>query len=228
MNTIIDKEKLVEQYGNKISGLSYRMITDRNVAEEAAQEVWYEILKSLSSFKGNSSLSTWIFTIAKRTLIRYTQNERVYTAQEFDDHFAKEAIDYTGEENEYNEWVRDLCDKCLTGFCHCLNTEARLLFLLRDLVKLPFSEISIIMDKTEENIRKIVSRSREKVKNFMERDCILQNPDGKCRCRIGSHVKNIDLQEKYRNLEDGFRVAKIIQKYEKEMPRKNYWEKFVI
>jgi hypothetical protein len=34
------------------------MILNKETAREAAQEVWYELCKSISSFKGDSEIST--------------------------------------------------------------------------------------------------------------------------------------------------------------------------
>lgn len=45
----IDRKNLVEQYGRMVATIAHRMIQNKEIAKEAAQEVWYEIFKSLSS-----------------------------------------------------------------------------------------------------------------------------------------------------------------------------------
>ena len=59
----MDVNRLVEEYGNMISTIAHRMIQNKEIAREAAQEVWYELCKSFHSFKGDSELSTWIYTL---------------------------------------------------------------------------------------------------------------------------------------------------------------------
>ena len=54
----IDINRLVKEYGNMISMIAHRMILNKEIAREAAQEVWYELCKSISSFKGDSEIST--------------------------------------------------------------------------------------------------------------------------------------------------------------------------
>ena len=223
MNT----EQLIEKYGEKISRLSHRMIWNNELAAEASQEVWYEVLKSLDTFKANSNISTWIYTIAKRTILRYAQNERILKSSEIDTHFDLESIGYNGSDNEKKEWVKEQCDYCLTAFCHCLTNNARMIFLFRDIAELMDSEISQIMDLKEENIRQIASRSREKVKNFMRKDCILFNTHGKCRCRIRKHVESVGLDKEYKKLSKAAGLIDIFKKFDKELPRKNYWEKII-
>ena len=49
----IDINRLVKEYGNMISMIAHRMILNKEIAREAAQEVWYELCKSITSFKGD-------------------------------------------------------------------------------------------------------------------------------------------------------------------------------
>ncbi len=223
----IDKEALVVLFGEKISRLSHRMIWDKELAKEAAQEVWYEILKSLDSFRSESNISTWIYSIAKRTILRYVQNERFLKSTDLDTHFDLENIDYYGEEQNKKEWVKEQCDYCLTAFCHCLTNDARLIFLFRDIAEINDSEIAKIMDLKEENVRQIAFRSREKVKSFMQKDCVLISHQGNCRCRISNHVKSVELDKEYSKLSKAAGLIEIFKKFDKELPRKNYWEKII-
>jgi len=77
MDFLSDNE--IQEYGKMISILSNRMVSNKEVAQEAAQEVWVELLRSLPSFRGESKLSTWIYSIAKKVIGRYAINERHYS-----------------------------------------------------------------------------------------------------------------------------------------------------
>ena len=223
----MDTEKLVNDYGMKISRLSHRMIWNKELAKEASQEVWYEVLKSLDNFKASSNISTWIYTIAKRTILRYAKNERILKVNDFESHFNIENIDYYGEEQDKREWVKEQCDYCLTAFCHCLTNDARLIFLFRDIAALTDTEIAQIMALKTENVRQIAFRSREKVKNFMQKDCVLISPEGNCRCRISKHVKFVELDKEYNKLAKAAGLIDLFKKFDKELPRKNYWKKII-
>ncbi len=223
----IDNEQLIEQFGEKISRLSHRMIWNKELAKEATQEVWYEILNSLDNFRSESNISTWIYSIAKRTILKYAQNERILKSADLDTHFDLENISYSGEEQDKKEWVKEQCDYCLTAFCHCLTNDARLIFLFRDIAEINDSEIAQIMDLKEENVRQIAFRSREKVKSFMQKDCVLLSPQGNCRCRISKHVKSVELDKEYGKLSKAAGLIDIFKKFDRELPRKNYWKKII-
>jgi RNA polymerase sigma-70 factor (ECF subfamily) len=224
----IHKEELIDQFGDKISRLSHRMIWDKELAKEATQEVWYEIFKSLTSFRSESNISTWIYTISKRTILNYAQNEKILKSTDLDTHFNLDTIDYHGQEEDKKEWVKEQCDYCLTAFCHCLTNDARLVFLFRDIAELTDSEIAQIMDLKEENIRQIAFRSREKVRSFMQKDCLLINPQGNCRCRISKQVKSVELDKEYSKLSKAAGLIEIFKKFDKELARKNYWKKIIL
>ena len=83
----MDINELVKQYGPKLSSLSARMIHNNNIAREKAQEVWFEIIKNIDQFRAESKISTWIYTIARRTIMHYACSERVITHQAFEYHF---------------------------------------------------------------------------------------------------------------------------------------------
>jgi len=222
----IDLNLLVEQFGLKISRVSHRMIKNNELAREAAQEVWYEIIKNLPSFKGESDISTWIYIIARRTIMRYSKNEIIHKGTEITAYADLGEIAYPESDQDKKEWIKQKCDSCLTAFCHCLTNEARLIFLFRVIAGLPYSQISGIMEIQEDNIRKIGSRSRDKVKNFMNGNCPLFNPGGACRCRIRKHIVSIDLDKEYSKLERATQLVNFFVKFDKELPAKNYWEKF--
>lgn len=227
MNTLIDPKKLVDEFGIKISRLSHRMIKNNDLAKDASQEVWIEILKSLKNFKGDSTISTWIYTIAKRTILKYAVKERIYSEHEINWYCGLDPLDYSGLEKDKKQWVKEICDECITAFCHCLNNESRLIFIFHDVSDLTYSQISEIMEIKEDYVRKIVSRSRKKIKNFIERNCILFSDNSTCKCRINKHVISIDLKREYNNIAKFVSMIDILKKFDEELPRKSYWDEFI-
>lgn len=222
-----DLKKIAEEYGAMVSGISHRMISNRELAREAAQEVWYEVFKSINSFHGNSELSTWIYTIAKRTILKYSKDEKISTIIELEQFRALPQVDYSGSEEDKKEWIKEKCDFCLTALLHCLNNDARLIFIFRENVGLSYKQISQIMEMKEDNIRQISSRSFTKISNFMNDTCPLYNPQGSCKCRICKHVLSIDMEKEYTRVKKVIRLVDLHQKFEKKLPRKNYWEKIL-
>jgi RNA polymerase sigma factor (sigma-70 family) len=223
----MDPKVLVNKYGLKISRLASRMLTDKDMARDAVQEVWYEVLKSLGSFKGDSEISTWIYTIAKRTIQKYSKNERLVLFSDIDQCISKGQIVYNDSEQQKEEWIKEKCDDCITAFCHCLTNDSRLIFLFRENLNLSYGQISRIMDISEDNVRQVSSRSLKKIRNYMNKECVLLNPLGNCGCRIKNVIKSIDYDKKYAQLTEAYRLVDFYNKFDKELPLKNYWIKYL-
>ncbi len=58
-------EALLAAYQNKVFRLCYSMLGDRAQAEDAAQESFLRIWKSMERYRGDASLGTWIFAITR-------------------------------------------------------------------------------------------------------------------------------------------------------------------
>lgn len=226
-NLNIDTNKLVDQFGFKISGLAHRMLKNNDLAKDATQEVWIEILKSIDSFKGNSSISTWVYTIAKRTILRYARSERIYSEHEINWYCDFSTIEYNGYDDDKRQWVKERCDESLTAFCHCLNNDSRLIFLFHDISELSYSQISIIMEIEEDNVRKILSRSRAKIKNFVSRNCIIFGENSNCKCRIKNQLITIDLKQELKIILNITSMIEILKNFDVDFPKKKYWKQFV-
>ena len=224
-----DKQLIVEKYGSMVSALAHRMIRDRETAQDAAQEVWFEVIKGLDSFQGRSGLSTWIYTIARRTISRYAKKEYGSYIQELEEFRILPLIEYEGseEEKEKMEWVKEKCDWCLTSMNHCLTADARLIFIFRNTVGLSWKEIAAVMEMNEATVRKTGSRATKKVSDFMKQTCSLYNPSGSCKCRINKHVLSLNLDKEYASMRKVIRLVDLFQRFEKELPRKNYWLQFL-
>jgi RNA polymerase sigma-70 factor, ECF subfamily len=64
-----DFERIVREYQNKVFRLALGMLGDRTAAEEAAQDVLVRVWKGLPAFRGESSLSTWIYSITRNACL---------------------------------------------------------------------------------------------------------------------------------------------------------------
>lgn len=115
-----------------------------------------------------------------------------------------------------------MCDKCLTGILHCLTNEARIVYVFRDISELEYDEISEITGKEEVSVRKLHSRSRRKLKNFLNDECVLYNPSGKCNCRMKTLVMNINLPDEYKKLRASVDRINLFRESEEVLPKIEY------
>ena len=56
--------EIVRTYGDKVFSLIYRMLGNRQEAEDVAQDVFITVFKTIESFRGEAKFSTWLLRIA--------------------------------------------------------------------------------------------------------------------------------------------------------------------
>jgi len=145
-----DLKQVALDYGRMVSSICTRMIFNPHIAEEAAQETWLEITRSFNSFRNQSKISTWIYTITRRVVIRYSQKEKLYSTKYLSRYFRSEepVADFPDYRLEYSQNVKEQCDKCMVEILHCLDNDSRLVYIMRDIEGLSYEEISDIFEKT--------------------------------------------------------------------------------
>jgi RNA polymerase sigma-70 factor (ECF subfamily) len=62
-------EGLLGEYRDKVFRLACSLLGNEASAEDATQEVFLKIWKALPGFRGQSSISTWIYAIARNTCL---------------------------------------------------------------------------------------------------------------------------------------------------------------
>ncbi len=206
----LSPETLVTQYGRLVDAVCHRMIRDPEAARDAAQEAWAQVLKSLPSFRGRAKLSTWIFTIVRRAARR----EQVYSTRFLREHFHGDTIPAPSEDPHMRGvWVRQMCDQCLTGILHCLDADARLAYVLREIAELGYPDLARVLGRDEQATRQVVSRARGRLRRFLNSECGLQDA-GACRCRMRPWVQEADLPAQYEKLRTVVHRARVYKESE--------------
>ncbi|MFT6699957.1 MAG: RNA polymerase sigma factor (sigma-70 family), partial [Porticoccaceae bacterium] len=68
--------KLIEVYQQKVFSTCISFVPNNEDAEDIAQEVFLEVFKSVSNFKGEAKLSTWIFRIATNKCLEFIRKKQ--------------------------------------------------------------------------------------------------------------------------------------------------------
>ncbi len=69
-------EELVKRYEKKIYNLAYRIMGNKEDANDILQETFLEAFRKLSSFKGKSKFSTWLYRIAVNLCLMKKRREK--------------------------------------------------------------------------------------------------------------------------------------------------------
>lgn len=70
-------ELLVKEHTGKVIGLAWRLVGNREEAEDLAQEAFLRLHRSLPDFRGESRISTWLYRTTTRLAIDHLRRERI-------------------------------------------------------------------------------------------------------------------------------------------------------
>ena len=157
---------LVDQYKDLVFSLSLKMLKNREEAEEAAQDTFVKVFKSLNNFKGDSKFSTWIYKVTYNTCLDQLKKiKRVQDTIPIDD-FSENQIQNLEnvldaiDERDRNKMIQD----CI----HLLPSEEAFLLILFYFEEQSLEEISKIIDCTANNVKVKLYRSRKKIASILK------------------------------------------------------------
>jgi RNA polymerase sigma-70 factor (ECF subfamily) len=68
--------ELVDRHKRLVYGVILRTVADRSRADDLAQEVFLRVHRGLPSFRGDSSLTTWLFRITRNVCLEVRDRRR--------------------------------------------------------------------------------------------------------------------------------------------------------
>lgn len=160
-------DELVLLYQNKVYALAFRYMGNEDDAYDMAQEAFIKAYRSLRSFKGESSFSTWIYRIAtnvcldeirrrKRRVTPLSLDEPLATldGEEVEREIADESLsaDRVYEQKEFTETVQMLLDE--------MKPEHKTAIVLRDMMELSYEEIASVLNCSIGTVKSRINRAR--------------------------------------------------------------------
>lgn len=176
---------LFEQYGRRVFNLAFKMVGNREDAEEITQDTFIGVYNNIHRFEGRSHISTWIYRIAKNHCYRLLKNRQRGSFTSLEELIREAHIDE--EPSAYSQMERlhlaqQVREGCLIGLLKCLSLNQRTAFIFGPLLGLSIAATAGILDKTEGATKVLIHRARRNLKAFLCKNCSLFKPGNPCRC----------------------------------------------
>ena len=153
---------LMANYKEAIYWHIRRLVVVHEDAQDAAQETFVRVFRSIDKFKGDSSLSTWIYRIATNEALRIIGKRKGFQVSISDcDAEAK-----TIKADEYVDYT-DVEAIKLQKAILSLPTKQQLAFNLRYYDELGYKEIAEITGSTEANMKANYHLAKEKIIKYI-------------------------------------------------------------
>ena len=135
------------------------------LAEETAEETFLKLYTDKPKFSGKCSFKTWLYTIGKNMAIDHIRKMSKYGETPIDDFY-----DIADRENIENNYIRDEDKKQLLRALEKLNNDYRQVLYLIYFENFSSTETAKIMGKSERQMRNLLYRSKESLRNILEKE----------------------------------------------------------
>ncbi len=173
-------DELYEQYGSMVFRLVFHILGNREEALDVSQEVFLTIYRKLHTFRGDSSIKTWIYRIAANRAsnrFRWWNRLRRRGTISLEEHLSKipdcdHSLDLKSniqspEEALLMKEEREEIERMLLQ----LPLQHRIGVILRDIDGLSYEEIAASMQVSVGTVKSRIARGREMLKHRL-RTCL--------------------------------------------------------
>ena len=172
--------RLLDDYQQKVFGTCISFIPHKEDAEDVAQEVFLEVFKSVSKFKGESKLSTWIYKITTNKCLEFIRKKnakkRFYFMQTLlGNEISLDKTSYFTEVNHPGILLENQEKSALIFKAIDTLTESqRIIFTLAKIDEKSYQEIAEITGKSLSSVESVMFRAKkalqQKLENFYKNE----------------------------------------------------------
>ncbi len=171
-------EQLVNKYQPLVAKTCLGFVNSQTDAEDLTQEVFIEVFESLSSFRSEAKISTWLYRIAVNkslNFIRRQKREKMFRSIE--SYFTVkgersepiEIIDKSGPSAERNIETKEnkyILKKAING----LPENQRIAFILSKYQDLSYKEIAEVMSVSLSSVESLLFRAKANLQKSLLKD----------------------------------------------------------
>lgn len=160
-------ELLIQRFQQPVYNLVARLLNDPNEACDVVQEVFLKVFRKVGSFRGDSTLKTWIYRIAVN---------QAYNHQRWFSRHRRQEVDLEGDEDAFHRYSHRIPDRGPSPYDYAveheqhailqaalarLNPSFRAAVVLRDIEELSYEEIAEILQVALGTVKSRILRGRE-------------------------------------------------------------------
>ncbi len=167
-------EKLVLEHEKGVYAITQRMTGNAEDAADMTQETFIKAYNSLSSFRGDSKFSVWLYRIATNVcldFLRSRSRKPTMSLSMEDDDGEEVELDIADESQSPERLLeRGLTRDAVRRGLNALSPEYRQILLLREIQGLSYEEISDVLTLEVGTVKSRIFRARKRLCAFLLED----------------------------------------------------------
>lgn len=163
-------EELVLRYEKTVYNLALRMVGDRDDAFDMTQEAFIKAYGSLSSFRGDSKFSVWIYRITTNVCLDFlrskSRKQQVSLTVSDDDEDAQLDIPDPKADHE-QQLIKKISMQSVEEGLKTLPDKQRQILVMRELGGMSYAEIGKALSLEEGTVKSRIFRARKRLCIFL-------------------------------------------------------------
>lgn len=163
-------EELVLKYEKTVYNLALRMVGDRDDAFDMTQEAFIKAYGSLSSFRGDSKFSVWIYRITTNVCLDFlrskSRKQQVSLTVSDDDEDAQLDIPDPSSDPE-QQLMQKMSMQSVEEGLKTLPDKQRQILVMRELGGMSYAEIGAALSLEEGTVKSRIFRARKRLCTFL-------------------------------------------------------------
>lgn len=163
-------EELVLKYEKTVYNLALRMVGDRDDASDMTQEAFIKAYGSLSSFRGDSKFSVWIYRITTNVCLDFlrskSRKQQVSLTVSDDDEDAQLDIPDPKADPE-QQLMQKMSMQSVEEGLKTLPDKQRQILVMRELGGMSYAEIGAALSLEEGTVKSRIFRARKRLCTFL-------------------------------------------------------------
>ena len=168
--------ELIKRYERPVFSLVFRMVRDRELAEDLTQDTFVKVLSHLDRYRTDFKFSSWLFKIANNVAIDHLRRRQLDTVSIDGSPHATNAdavdasrFDITdGSENALDEMEARELGSAIERAIASLRPEYRSCILLRHVEGRSYEEIATTLDLPLGTVKTYIHRARHELRLALE------------------------------------------------------------
>jgi RNA polymerase sigma-70 factor, ECF subfamily len=178
-----------ESFQGELKSFLLRLTASVQDAEDIVQDTYLRAQVKLDTFRGESSLKTWIFSIASNLAKDLLKSKKRWPETVTDicreealgnRQFFQEALHISQTSPEGKFEIKEHIAFCFTCVSKSLPLEQHLALLLKEVYSFKVTEIATILNQTEAMVKYYLHVSRSRMIEIFDHRCSLINKQGIC------------------------------------------------
>jgi RNA polymerase sigma-70 factor, ECF subfamily len=163
-------EMLVQRYMGRVFSVTYRLVGNKEEAEDIAQEVFIKVYHGLTKFEQQASFSTWIYRIATNTALdtldkmarRPKIHVRLFSGKGNQQESEQDGLNLQASSKTQPEEAVEQSElrECISRVLKKLDREQARLLLLRDFDDRSYEEIARLLEAGLSAVKMRIHRAR--------------------------------------------------------------------